>query len=135
MNESLRNWFIQRSKLEWYPQPIPRPAVDQDLKNLSGPQRMVEAIRFFLHSAEYWISSDGVLREWLRIMCKVFILVTCPVLLFMPTVSFALWQIALWVAFLVAIMKSLILFPLAALVAITLCGILVIVVRSLFISR
>jgi hypothetical protein len=53
----------------------------------------------------------------------------------MPTVTFALWQLAAWTAFLVLITKNLILFPLAALVAIALCGVLVIVVRSLFTSR
>lgn len=132
MNEQIRAWFIQRSKLEWNPLPITAPQVDQELAQLSGPQRMIESLRFFILSAEHWISADGVLREWLRVMCKLGILVLCPLVIFMPTVTFALWQVALWVAFLVAITKSLILFPIAALAAITLCGTLVIVVRSLF---
>ena len=132
MNEQIRAWLIQRSKLEWNPLPITAPQVDRGLAQLSGPQRMIESLRFFILSAEHWISADGVLREWLRVMCKLGILVLCPLVIFMPTVTFALWQVALWVAFLVAITKSLILFPIAALAALTLCGTLVIVVRSLF---
>jgi len=132
MNAQLRNWLIERSKLEWNPQPVTAPAVDPRLKELSGSQRVIESIRFFALSAEHWISADGILREWLRVMCKLGVLIICPLVIFMPTVTFALWQIALWVAFLVAITNSLILFPLGALAAITLCGTLVIVVRALF---
>ncbi len=132
MNDRLRNWIIERSKLEWNPQAITAPAVDANLKDLTGPQRVIESIGFIILSMEYWISSDGVLREWLRIMCKLGILIIFPLVIFMPTVTFALWQIALWVALLVAITKSLILFPLAAIAVITLCGTLVIVVRSIF---
>lgn len=131
MNDQIRNWLIERSKLEWNPQPVTSPVVDSHLKDLTGAQRVIESIRFFALSAEYWISADGVLREWLRVMCKLGILIICPLVIFMPTVTFALWQLALWVAFLVAITNSLILFPLGALAAITLCGTLVIVVRSI----
>jgi len=132
MNDHLRTWLIHRSKLEWNPQPINAPRVDQELAHLGGAQRMIESLCYFVLSAEHWISPDGVLREWLRVMCKLGILILCPLLIFMPTVTFALWQVAIWVALLVAITKSLILFPLAALLAITLCGTLVIVVRSIF---
>jgi hypothetical protein len=135
MNDRIRTWLIQRSKLEWNPQPISKPQSDPEFTNLDGVQRMIESLRFFGLSTEYWISPDGVLREWLRVMCKLGILVLCPLVIFMPTVTFALWQIALWVAFLVMIMKSLVLFPLAALAAIALCGVLVIVVRSIFGGR
>lgn len=132
---NIRSWLIERSRLEWNPQPITVPKVDPVLTHLTGPQRMIESLRYFILSAEHWISADGVLREWLRIMCKVFVLVTCPIVIFLPTVTFALWQIALWLAFLVAIAQSLILFPLAALLAVTFCGVLAIVVRSIFSSR
>jgi hypothetical protein len=132
MSDHIRTWFLQRSKLEWNPQRIPPPQVDPDLTHLSGTQRMVESLRFFVLTAEHWISPDGALREWLRVMCKLGLLILCPLVIFMPTVSFALWQLALCVAFLVAIMKNLILFPLAALVAIALCGVLVIIIRSIF---
>src|SRR5688572_3185462 len=68
MNDRIRTWFIQRSKLEWNPQPITAPTVDPELKDLTGPQRVIESLRYFILSAEHWISSDGILREWLRIM-------------------------------------------------------------------
>jgi hypothetical protein len=135
VNDRIRTWVVERSKLEWNPQPIPQLQVDPELTNLCGTQRMVEALRYFILSTEYWISPDGVLREWLRVMAKAGILILCPLVIFMPTVTFALWQVALWVAFLVMITKSLIVFPLAALAAIALSGVLVIVVRSLFTSR
>jgi hypothetical protein len=64
-------------------------------------------------------------------MLKIALVVVCPLAIFMPTVTFALWQIALWTAFLVIITKNLILFPLTALAALTLIGVLVITLRSL----
>lgn len=135
MNDYIRTWFIQRLKLEWNPQPIPKPEVDHTLTDLNGVQRTVESVRFFSLAAEYWISPDGILREWLRVMCKLGLMILCPLVIFMPTVSFALWQLAVWTAFMVVITTNLILFPLAALTAITLMGILVIVVRSIIGSQ
>jgi hypothetical protein len=122
--------LLQRLKLEWNPQPISAPQVDDDLGNLNGVQRMVESIRFFVLTVEHWVSSEGVLREWLRIMLKIALVVVCPLAIFMPTVTFALWQIALWTAFLAVITQNLILFPLTALAALTLVGVLVITLRS-----
>jgi hypothetical protein len=125
------DWLKQRLKLQWSPQPISAPQVDHELAHLNGVQRMVESIRFFTLTAEHWICSDGVLREWLRIMFKIALVIICPLAVFMPTVTFALWQMALWTAFLVVITKNLSLFPLTALAALTLVGVLVITLRSL----
>jgi hypothetical protein len=122
--------LLQRLKLDWNPQTISAPQVDHELANLNGVQRMVESIRFFALTVEHWVSSDGVLREWLRIMLKIALVIVCPLAIFMPTVTFALWQIALWTAFLVVITKNLLLFPLTALAAITVIGVLVITLRS-----
>ncbi len=135
MNNQFRTWLLQKLKLEWNPKPISAPQPDENLAHLNGTQRMVESIRFFLLTTEHWISADGILREWLRMMLKLFILVTCPIVIFMPTVAFALWQVALWTTFLLVITKTFILLPIGALVAITLVGILVIVVRSIFAPR
>jgi hypothetical protein len=123
--------LLQRLKLGWNPQAISAPKVDDDLGNLNGVQRTVESVRFFALTVEHWISNDGVLREWLRIMLKIALVIVCPLAIFMPTLSFALWQIAVWTAFLVVITQNLVLFPLTALAALTLIGALVITLRSL----
>ena len=126
----MNDWLKQAFKVVWNPQPIPRPVVDPHLAHLNGPQRMVESITFFALACEHWISSDGVLREWLRINSRLGLLILSPMLMFMPTISFGLWQIALWTAFLVLITKNLVLLPLAALATIALLGVLVIVFKA-----
>jgi len=126
----MNDWLKQAFKVVGNPQPIPKPVVDPDLADLYGPQRMVESIAFFVLSCEYWISSDGVLREWLRINGRMGLLILSPMVVFMPTITFGLWQLALWTEFLVKIAKNLVLLPLAALAAITLIGLLVIVLKS-----
>jgi hypothetical protein len=117
-------------RMGWNPQPLLQPELDPGFTHLNGPQRMVEAICSFVLSAEHWISSDGVLREWLRVMLRIGLIILCPVLAFMPTITFALWQLAVWTAFVVVIAKNLVLIPLTALAAITALGVLVIVIRS-----
>jgi hypothetical protein len=75
MNERIRLWLLARSKLEWNPKPISPPLVDPELTDLCATQRMIESLRFFVLSTEYWIAPDGLIREWLRVMCKLGLLV------------------------------------------------------------
>ena len=126
----MKDCFKQAFKVVWNPQPLPSPSVDPDLSQLNGPQRMMESISFFILSAEYCISADGVLREWLRLTSRLGMLIASPMLIFMPTITFGLWQIAMWTDYLVRIFKNLVLVPLAALAAIMLVGLIVITFRS-----
>jgi hypothetical protein len=126
---STANWTLR-----WNPQPISRPHVDPALLKLSSLQRAIESIRFFVLHAEYWISPDGLLREWLRLMLKLTLLIASPTLLLLPLLTLLLWQLAVCSAYLVIIATNLILFPLAALLAIAAVGIVVVVIRAL-ISR
>jgi len=126
----MKDCFRQAFKVVWNPQPLRAPVVDPDLSLLNGPQRMMESISFFILSAEYCVSADGVLREWLRLTSRLGLLIASPVLIFMPTITFGLWQIAMWTDYLVRIFKNLVLVPLAALAAIMLVGLIVITFRS-----
>jgi len=108
----MNDWFIPRIHRE----PIPAPTIDPDFDQLNPPQRVVESIRFFVLSSEHWLSSDGLLRAWLRATLRIF----CPLLAILPTITFVLWQMALWAGFLVTISKSIVIVPLAVLAAIIL---------------
>ena len=61
----------------------------------------IESIRFFVLHAEYWISPDGMLREWLRLMLKLMLLIASPTLLLLPLLTLVLWQLAVCSAYLV----------------------------------
>ena len=126
----MNDWIKRAFKVVWNPQPIPRPTVDPDLSQLNVAQRMVESVRFFVLTCEHWLSSDGMLREWLRVTGRLGLLILSPMLIFTPAITFGLWQLALWTEFLVSISKNLVLVPLVALAAVTLVGLLVIILRS-----
>jgi hypothetical protein len=109
------NSLIERLKQHWNPQPIQPPEVDPDLPKLTGLQRATESIRYSILSLEWWLSPNGKLREWLRLNGKIGSILLIPAVLVVPLVSLILWQIHKWAGWMVGI---LILFPLAALLAV-----------------
>jgi hypothetical protein len=113
MNERLKQLIQQH----WHPKPIDPPAPDADVKDLTGPQRSAEVFRYSILSVEWWLSPNGKLREWLRLNGKISGVLLIPAVLVIPLVTFILWQAWTWTGWLVAIAGNLILFPLAALVA------------------
>ena len=109
----LKNLF----RMPWEPKAVEPPTVDPEIGNLSPIQRSAESIRYSVLSAEFWLSPDGQVREWLRHNGKLALLIGIPVFLILPIVTFALWQVACWLGMLVSIAGHLILFPILALVA------------------
>ena len=101
----------------WDPSPIDPPTVDPELNDLDGLQRSAEVFRYSILSIEWWLSPNGTLREWCRLNGKIGSLLLIPAVLVVPLVTFVLWQIAIWMGFLVGIAGNLIVFPLAALLA------------------
>lgn len=114
----------------WCPKKIDAPTVDPALKDLDGAQRSAEVVRYSLLSWEFWLSPNGTLREWLKLNGKVGSVLLIPAVLVVPLVTFILWQIAKWMSWLVSISGNLIVFPLAALVAVGVIYTAVIIIRA-----
>ncbi len=69
---------VFRSIAVWNPQPLQKPSVNPDLPLMPGGRRTAEVARFTLLRFEYWIAPTGWLREWLRFILRVFLLVSLP---------------------------------------------------------
>jgi hypothetical protein len=80
---------------------------------------------------EWWLSANGKLREWLRLNSKIGSVLVIPAVIVVPLISFILWQIAKWTGWLVSIAGNLILFPMAALVAVIVILAVIAVLRLL----
>lgn len=122
-----RQW-IQK---HWQPKPIEPPAADPEIEKLNSLQRSAEVFRYNLLSLEWWLSPNGRLREWLKFHGKISSILLIPAVLVIPLVTFILWQIAVWIAFLVQIAGSLIVLPLAIMAAAILITGVVILTRIL----
>jgi hypothetical protein len=121
--------FVRR---HWQPSKIEPPKVDPDLEDLDPATRSAEVIRYSLLSFEWWISKNGTLREWLKLNGKISSLLLIPAVLVMPLVTFILWQISLWLGWLVGIAGNLILFPLIGIVGIGIAFLVVAILRAVF---
>jgi hypothetical protein len=123
--------LIERLKAHWNPRPIEPPKVDPELTTLDGLQRVVESFRYTALTLEWWLSANGKLREWLRLNSKIGSVLVIPAVIVVPLISFILWQIAKWTGWLVSIAGNLILFPMAALVAVIVILAVIAVLRLL----
>jgi hypothetical protein len=121
----------QLIRRHWKPKPIDPPQPDSEIENLTGPQRSAEVIKYSILSLEFWLSPLGRLREWVRLNGKLSAVLLVPALLVVPLITFIVWQIATWFAFLVQIAGSLIVLPLAILAATVLITGVVILTRIL----
>jgi len=112
------NKLIDQIKAHWNPQPIDPPQVDPELPKLNGLQRATESFRYTILSIEWWLSPNGTIRAWLKLNSKIGSVLIIPAILVVPLITFILWQVSKWIAWLVGIAGNLILFPLAALAAV-----------------
>lgn len=85
-----------RLALHWNPTPIEPPQVDQDLTKLPPIERSAEVIRYSLLKAEYWISPNGRLREWLRFNLALALIIGIPALFIVPIVTLLLGSFVTW---------------------------------------
>jgi len=80
----------------WRPRPIRRPEVDSDLPKMPWPERCAEALRYATHKVEHWLSSRGVLREWIRLNLWIGVGLLALALLVVPPVTILLEGVADW---------------------------------------
>ena len=84
----------------WKPQPIAPPQVDEEVTELPPIERGAEVIRYSVLKAEFWLSPQGRLREWLRFNVVAALIIGLPALFIVPIVTFILGSFATWIGFL-----------------------------------
>jgi hypothetical protein len=126
-NNRIRAWISRH----WQPSKITQPKVDPDLSNLNAAQQFAEVIRFNLLSFEWWVSPNGRLREWLRLNGKVSSILLIPAVLVMPLVTLILWQLVLWIGWLLSITTKLILLPVVCFIAFVVVHVVVALLRTI----
>jgi hypothetical protein len=90
----------------WRPGPVGPPEVDPGLPGMPWPERCAEAIRYAALRAEHWLSSQGVLREWLRLTLWAGIALLAAALLVVPPATLILEGVASWAGLIEATMSS-----------------------------
>lgn len=114
----------------WNPRRLPIPAVDGDLPRLGPIERSGEVIRFMLARLEYWLSSSGGLREFIKLNLRLAISIAIPVFMIAPLVSLGLKQFNTWISLLSQSMSSFVLLPFSVLLTILLVSALIYVGKS-----
>ena len=85
--------------------------------------------RYSILTAEFWLSPNGSLREWLRLNAKVALILGIPALLIVPPLTFLLSEFVTWSQLLVEIAKNLAIVPLLAVVGIAIFTCIVFTLR------
>ena len=75
---------LWRTLRSWDPQPVPEPELDPQLGTYSGLERAAEILRYRLHRLEYVLSPCGMLREWLKLGLRIFLVLSVPALFVLP---------------------------------------------------
>jgi hypothetical protein len=127
-----RSWRERLFSFHWAPQPLSTPKIDPDLAYLNALQRAAEAFRYTALRAEYWLSPHGTLRECCRLNLKLATLLAAPALLVSPVITSLLYQFSTWTELLVRIASNLVVFPLAAILALALLTGTLIALRAIF---
>src|SRR3984957_21287071 len=102
---------------------------------MNALQRVVESWRYNLRNLEFWISPDGNLREWIRHVARLAILIGVPSFIVLPIITFALGQLVGWTRTLTSILEMLIVLPILALVAIPLVFVTWLTLRGILFPR
>ncbi len=119
--KQMRQIVIRR----WQPEPLPEPEVDHDLPQLSAVERSAEVISYTCRRFEYWLSSQGTLREWFKFNLRLAFGLGVPSLLVAPLVTLALQQFNSWIDLITKTTSNLVLVPLSVLLVIGLiCGLI-----------
>jgi len=123
--------LLKNFRESWQPKPVDPPHVDPDLLQLDGLTRSAESFRYSIMSIEWWVSSNGRLREWLRHNTHAAAWLAIPAVLVLPLIVLILFQLAKGVGILTSIAGHLIILPVLALIAAVVILVVVSIVKSL----
>jgi len=84
--------------------------------------------------AEFWISPDGSLREWIRLNAYAALFIAIPTFIIVPIVTALLTQFVTWTALLGTIIKNLVMAQCLGMVCIGLLMALYVALKA-FLSR
>lgn len=99
--------FVQRrpplSSNRWNPTQLEAPMANEDADSPSIAVRCAETCRYIVRKAEYWLSRDGTLREWLRLILRpavglLALLIPVGLALLLVTLLLPVLQGVLWFA-------------------------------------
>ncbi|MBB5033798.1 hypothetical protein HNQ65_003388 [Prosthecobacter vanneervenii] len=119
----------------WQPEPLSEPVIDEELPNLSAIERSAEVVCFTCRRAEYWLSPQGTLREWLKFNLRLAIGIAVPALLVAPLVTLALERFNLWIDLISKSTSNFVLVPLSVLLVVGLIAGLVSIAKSILSMR
>jgi len=104
---SIGSSILNLIRTTWNPQPLPVPAIDPDLEELPVFERITEVLRYQLLHIEYGLSSRGGLREWVRVVMVLSLVLAMPAILLVPLVTVFLTAAVSWTAMLFQIAQYL----------------------------
>lgn len=96
-----------QSDLAWNPTSIQKPIVHKSLPHLPWPERVGTVFAYSVARLEYWVSPSGILREWFRLVFKVFLFLAIPTVLLCPVITYVFTQAETWTAALLRIALNL----------------------------
>ena len=107
------------------------PMVDPQLTSLTPLERAAEVLRYSVLRAEYWLSPDGVMRQWVRFALRLWIYVMMAALI-APSVTAVIQHVTGWTAMSAEIVQNIAEIPLGLGKFLLACFALVILFRLLF---
>src|ERR1051326_5648408 len=93
----------ERIKHHWQPRPIKHPTVDPEFAQLDGFTRAIESWRYTLLSLEYWLCPSGALREFVRHVIRLAVILLLSAINIIPIITFVLGEFVKWMVMLATI--------------------------------
>lgn len=103
---SIGTSILNLIRTTWNPQPLPVPAINPDLEELPAIERIAEVLRYQLLHIEYGLSNRGGLREWVRVVVVLSLVLAIPAILLVPLLTVFISAAATWTAMLFLIAKN-----------------------------
>jgi hypothetical protein len=107
------------------------PRVDPKLTRLMPLERAAEVLRYSVLRAEYWLSPDGGMRQWIRFAVRLWVYVVIAALI-APGITAVIQHITGWTAMSVEIVQNIAQIPLGLCKFLLACFAVVILFRLLF---
>ena len=82
----------------WNPAPILKPVITTDLEHLDWPERSAAVVAHSILSMEFWLSSGGWVREYIRLSLWIAVVLIVAAVLVIPPVTAVLEGVRDWTA-------------------------------------
>ncbi|RBP38201.1 hypothetical protein DES53_112199 [Roseimicrobium gellanilyticum] len=100
-------WSLAISRWKLSATPLTPPRVDRSLARHGHLARSATVLRHTLHQIEFWLSPNGLFREWCRRSLLLALFIAVPLLCFTPLVTVFLEHLITWSAALLQICSNL----------------------------